>query len=156
MTPMRTRHLLLMALLMLALVTLAGAVSAHGARISYTVDLTVSLVAAFDSGEPMANAQVTVYAPADPATPWLTGETDAEGRFSFVPDPAQVGTWDVQVRAAGHGDIVHIPLGEGAARSGTTGYTTPQIVLMAGCVVWGFVGTALYFSRGRRAAGKDA
>lgn len=154
--PMRTRHTLLLALLLLALVTLAGGVSAHGARISYTVDLTVNLVAAFDSGEPMANAQVTVYSPVDPATPWLTGETDAEGRFSFVPDAVPPGTWDVQVRAAGHGDIVHIPLGAGAAASGTTGYTGSQIILMAGCVVWGCVGTALYFSRGRRAAGKGA
>ena len=153
---MRTRRLMIMALLGLMLVTLAGAVSAHGAKISYTIDPTIHLVAEFDSGEPMANAQVMVYGPADPATPWLTGETDDEGRFSFVPDPAQPGTWDVQVRAAGHGDIVHIPLGEGAALSGTTGYTTPQIVLMGASVVWGFVGTALFFARGKGTGGKDA
>ena len=153
---MHTRRILLGGLLALALVTLAGVVSAHGARITYTVDLTVNLVAEFDSGEPMANAQVTVYSPADPATPWLTGETDEAGRFSFVPDTVPVGTWDVQVRTAGHGDIVHIPLGEGAALSGTTGYSASQIVLMAGCVIWGFVGTALYFSRGKSSRGKDA
>ena len=153
---MTTRRLMIMGLLGLMLVTLAGVVSAHGAKISYTIAPTIHLVAEFDSGEPMANAQVTVYAPADPATPWLTGETDDQGRFSFVPDAAQPGTWDVQVRTAGHGDIVHIPLGEGAALSGTTGYTTPQIVLMAASVVWGFVGTALFFARGKRAAGKDA
>lgn len=147
---MTTRRSVVFVLLCLALVTLGGAVSAHGAKISYTIDLTVSLVAEFDTGEPMANGQVTVYSPADPATPWLTGETDELGRFSFVPDSAQAGTWDVQVRTAGHGDIVHIPLGEGAALSGTTGYTTPQIVLMAASVIWGFVGTALFFSRGRR------
>lgn len=151
---MTIRRMAVLIMLVLALATLAGIAGAHGAKISYTIDLAINLVAEFDSGEPMANAQVTVYGPADPAAPWLTGETDDAGRFTFVPDPAQVGTWDVQVRTAGHGDIVHIPLGEGAALSGSTGYTTPQIVLMAASVIWGFVGTALFFSRGR--AGKPA
>jgi nickel transport protein len=94
-----------------------------------------------------------VYAPDDPSTPWLTGVCDDEGRFSFVPDTSKPGMWDVQVRQAGHGDIVHIPVGEDAAVSGSTGgYTTLQIVLMALCVVWGSVGTALYFSRRKRRA----
>jgi nickel transport protein len=125
---------------------------AHGAKIKYTVDMTVKLVAAYDNGEPMADAQFTVYAPDDPSTPWLTGFCDNEGRFSFVPDTSKPGIWDVQVRQAGHGDIVHIPIGEDmVATSGTGGYTTIQIVLMAACFIWGSVGTALYFSRRRRA-----
>ncbi|GAB4574888.1 MAG: hypothetical protein Kow0077_23640 [Anaerolineae bacterium] len=136
-------------LLGLALLVFGSLASAHGAKISYSVDVTVTLVAEFDTGEPMAHAQVMVYSPADPATPWLTGEADEEGRFSFVPDPALPGTWDVQVRAAGHGDIVHIPIGAGGAASGSTGFSPAQIVLMAASVVWGLVGTALYFSRGR-------
>ncbi len=44
-------------------------------------------------------------------TPWLTGICDQQGRFSFTPDPDLPGTWDVQVRQAGHGDIIHIPVG---------------------------------------------
>lgn len=126
---------------------------AHGAKIEYTVDVTIELVAAYDNGEPMAGAQFVVYAPDDPSTPWLTGVCDDEGRFSFVPDTSKPGTWDVQVRQAGHGDIVHIPVGEDTPVTGSTGgYTTLQIVLMALCVVWGSVGTALYFSRRKRSA----
>jgi len=125
---------------------------AHGAKIEYTVNVAIELVAAYDNGEPMAGAQFVVYAPDDPSTPWLTGFCDDEGRFSFVPDTSKPGTWDVQVRQAGHGDIVHIPIGEDAAVTGSSGgYTTLQIVLMALCVVWGTVGTALYFSRRKRA-----
>jgi len=98
----------------------------------------------------MAGAQVTVYAPDDPSTPWLTGICDDEGCFSFIPDTSKPGTWDIQVRQAGHGDIVHIPIGEGSAATGSTGgYTVLQIVLMAICVVWGSVGTTLYFLRRR-------
>ena len=125
---------------------------AHGAKIEYTVNMTIDILAVYDNGEPMAGAQVVVYAPDDPSIPWLTGVCDDEGRFSFVPDTSKPGSWDVQVRQAGHGDIAHIPIGEATVGTGSTGgYTPLQIVLMAACVVWGSVGTALYFSRKRRA-----
>lgn len=120
---------------------------AHGAKIEYKIGLTVEIHAAYDSGEPMAGAQVTVFAPDNPSTPWLTGSCDKEGRFAFTPDTSKPGTWDVQVRQAGHGDIIHLPIGENVALSGATGYTTLQIVLMSACVIWGFIGTALFFRR---------
>jgi nickel transport protein len=96
----------------------------------------------------MAGAQVTVYAPNDPSTPWLTGVCDDEGRFSFTPDSSESGTWDIQVRQAGHGDIVHIPVGAASAGTGDSdSYSALQIILMAACVIWGSVGTALFFMR---------
>jgi nickel transport protein len=79
----------------------------------------------------------------------MTGTTDEEGRFRFTPDSSTPGTWDVQVRQSGHGDMVHIPIGGDMAVSGGTGYSTPQILLMAACVVWGLFGTGLYFSKKR-------
>jgi len=126
---------------------------AHGAEIKYTVGTTIEIVASYDSGEPMAGAQVVIYAPDDPVNPWLTGVCDDEGRFSFSPDASKPGMWDVQVRQAGHGDIVHIPIGAGteAPAGSIGGYTNLQIGLMAACVVWGSIGTALYFSRRRNA-----
>ena len=135
---------------MLLALSLTGVVYAHGARIEYTLSTAVELVATYDTGEPMAGGQVTIYAPDDPATPWLTGVCDDQGRFAFTPDPDKPGTWDVQVRQAGHGDIVHIPIGEGEVPvAGTGGNTVLQIVLMSACVIWGFIGTALFFMRRR-------
>lgn len=122
---------------------------AHGVKIEYTSSMAIEIVAKYDSGEPMSGAQVVVYAPDDPSTPWLTGVCDDEGRFTFTPDSSKPGTWDVQVRQAGHGGIVHIPVGEDMVSGGTGGYSVIQIVLMAACVIWGGVGTALYFSRRR-------
>jgi nickel transport protein len=123
---------------------------AHGAKIDYTVNMTIDIVAKYDTGEPMGGAQVVVYAPDDPSNPWLTGVCDDEGRYSFTPDTSMPGTWSIQVRQSGHGDIVHIPIGEDTAVTGSAGgYTVLQIVLMAVCGIWGFVGTALYFSRRR-------
>jgi len=132
--------------LLLAMGTTATAF-AHGASVAYTINMTVEIQATYDTGEPLAGGQVTVYAPDDPSTPWLTGVCDEEGRFTFTPDPSLPGTWDVQVRQSGHGDIVHIPIGEGTAVTGGGGFTTLQIVLMGACVVWGFAGTALFFAR---------
>ena len=142
------RKLILPLVLLIAL-GLPTTASAHGAKIEYTIDLAIEIQASFDTGEPMAGGQVTVYAPDDPATPWLTGVCDEEGRFIFTPDSTKPGTWDIQVRQAGHGDMIHIPIGEDVALTGTTGYTTLQIVLMGICVVWGLAGTALFFSRRR-------
>jgi len=125
---------------------------AHGVNIQYSSDIEITIVAKYDTGTPMAGAQVAVYAPDDPSTPWLTGVCDDEGRFSFTPDSSIPGIWDVQVRLAGHGGMVHIPVGEGAATSGGIGgYSYLQIGLMAACVIWGCIGTALYFRRRRLA-----
>jgi nickel transport protein len=135
---------------LLMLLVLPAQALAHGVNIEYTSDVEITIVAKYDTGTPMAGAQVTVYAPDDPTTPWLTGVCDDEGVFSFTPDSSKPGTWDVQVRLAGHGGIIHIPVGEGAAGSGGLGgYSWLQIALMAACVVWGSIGTALYFRRRR-------
>lgn len=116
---------------------------AHGAHIDYSINASVEIVARYDTGEPMAGAQVTVYAPDDPATPHSSGICDEAGRFTFVPD--RDGTWDVQVRLSGHGDMVHIPVGKGMTTGGGGGgYSVLQIVIMALCVIWGIVGTVLY------------
>ena len=144
---MKWKLVLPLALLLVLGVTMTA--SAHGAKIEYTISVAIEIRAAYDTGEPMSGGQVTVYAPDDLSTPWLTGVCDGEGRFLFTPDPAKPGTWDVQVRQAGHGDMIHIPIGEDVAMSGTTGHTSFQVILMGACVVWGFVGTALFFSRRR-------
>jgi nickel transport protein len=123
---------------------------AHGVDITYTSTMAIEIVAAYDTGEPMSDAQVVVYAPDDPSTAWLTGVCDDEGHFSFTPDNSKPGSWDVQIRKAGHGGMVHIPVGEDTVVSGgTDGYSVLQIVLMAACVAWGIAGTALYVSRRR-------
>jgi nickel transport protein len=58
----------------------------------------------------MVDAQVSVFSPDDVTTPWITGTTDSQGNFIFMPDPSITGDWEVQVRQAGHGEIVVIPV----------------------------------------------
>lgn len=132
---------------------------AHGANIQYEQTEAIKIQATYDDGTPMGEAQVVIYGPDDPANPKIKGTTDSEGYFVFIPDGP--GNWDVKVRQAGHGDIITIPLGEKTVVEETKveetktevnnpGYTQIQKLLMAATGVWGFVGTALYFSRSKK------
>ena len=146
-------------LTLLSLVFIPEKILAHGANIEYQESSAITIQAKYDDGQPMANAQVAVYAPSDPANPWLKGTTDDDGHFSFVPnaDPENMGNWDVKVRQAGHGNITSIPVADGKLAevahphilSAGVGYSPSQKIVMAAAVGWGFVGTALFFSRSK-------
>jgi nickel transport protein len=135
----------------LALLMLPLKVAAHGVQISSVMVSGVEIKALYDSGQPMAGGQVNVYAPDDPLEPWLTGICDEQGKFFFIPDYSKPGLWEVQVRLAGHGDLVRIEItgSEEAIATGTTGLSSLQKAVMALTVIWGAVGTALFFSRRR-------
>ena len=134
---------------------------AHGVKIQYRQTAAIIIQATYDDGTSMDEAQVVVYAPSDLSTPWLKGVTDREGYFSFVPDSDISGNWDVKVRQSGHGDIVSIQVAEGklsadanremslsgANNSCANNYSPLQKMVMAAAGVWGFIGTALFFSR---------
>ena len=136
------------AIIFLFILCLSTTAFAHGVKITQQTKTIYELSAAFDTGEKLAGAQVTIFAPDKPSTPWATGVCDQNGHYIFTPDFSKPGNWSVQVRQAGHGGLIHIPISENMAASETsTGYSTLQIIVMAVCVIWGLIGTALFFSR---------
>ena len=142
----RLLRFILVALLFLP----AGTAFAHGIEIEYTERAAIEITARYDTGGPLAGAQVAVFAPGKPAEPWLTGVCDDLGKFYFVPDPQIQGLWEVQVRLAGHGGLVRIETGESSVvPQAAVGYSTAQKAMMAAAVIWGMVGTAFFFSRRR-------
>ena len=133
---------------------------AHGAKIEYGNTNAIIIRASYDDGTPMKEAQAVVYAPNDPTIPWIKGITDQKGQFTFIPDPSISGNWDVKVRQSGHGSIVSIPIQQGVIASekqpevagvklltNNSDLTFLQKMIMAAAGVWGFLGTALFFSR---------
>lgn len=140
-------------------------VAAHGTDVVATVsrqvevELSVVVEATLHSGRPLAGAQVTVHAPGESEAPWLTGTSDDEGRFEFAPPAELAGLWEVRVAHRGHGGrvSVEVPAAGGEAdpavvraeASSSSHLTVLQRVVMGGCVVWGLLGTALFFSRRR-------
>jgi nickel transport protein len=108
-SPVRT------ALLLAMLATGWGSAQAHGVLLKQDTrsDLDViEITAAFDTGEPMAGALITVFSPRHPTHPWLTGRANREGRFWFVPDAGQPGYWAIRVREEGHGAMISIEVPE--------------------------------------------
>ena len=156
---MSARDIVLSAIVkpLIAALLLAGPAAAHGAFVEARNVAAVAVDARYDTGEVMAGAQVSVFAPDNPAEPWLTGVTDADGRFVFAPDSARHGQWAIQVRQAGHGAMGYVTLSadEGATITVTpasaAGLSWAQRLLMAACVIWGCIGTALYARRIRPA-----
>ncbi|MEM9274887.1 MAG: carboxypeptidase regulatory-like domain-containing protein [Cyanobacteria bacterium P01_F01_bin.143] len=136
---------------------------AHGVKIKYQQTSAIAIQASFDDGTPMKNAQAVVYSPQDPTSPWLTVVTDEKGQFTFVPDSSLSGNWDVKIRQSGHGKIVSIPVVEGqivaslaeglptsetrVVSEGNQDFSPWQKLLMTMTSVWGFIGTACFFSR---------
>ena len=141
--------------------------SAHGVQIEHNTTQAIEINAKYDTGTPLENAQVTVYSPDDPTTPWKRGTTDERGNFVFAPDPSKTGYWEVKVRRAGHGGLTSIPVGTQTDNAqvsasepaenksdpssfysqASRGLSPLQKGLIIGAVIWGCVGTALFFSK---------
>lgn len=120
---------------------------AHGTDIEYDIVTAINVTALFEDGTPMGACQYIVYAPDNPAEAWANGDCDENGRFTINPDTTITGNWAVNIREAGHGDIINIPINdEGVAFAAQPQSNTLQSILTGLAVVWGFVGTALYFS----------
>lgn len=121
----------------------------HAALIEAETAQAIRLHAYYDTGEPMAEAQVIIYAPGNPTAPWGRGITDSEGGFSFVPDAID-GRWSMQVRQAGHGAMAHIEFDGDATQivfQQAAADSWVQRAVMVALVGWGALGTALYARR---------
>ncbi len=124
----------------------------HGANLYWEMHGdSVFVTATFDDGTPMNAAQVTVFSGAAPLVPYTSGIADENGEFAFLPDAELSLNWDVQARKAGHGDMIHFSLTEKTeVINAQRGFTTLQIILMSVSIVWGFIGTALFFATKRK------
>ena len=179
----------ILSLLLLPIINLPLKAVAHSSKIQYRQTTAIQIQAIYGDGQPMTNAQVTIYAPNEPAIPWLQSTTNEQGEFIFVPDREQLGNWLLKVRQAGHGATINIPLAEAKkveeeiisehheitekeiqaieinteepklvipqaknaswSTSKNSEYSALQKLVMAATGVWGFVGTALFFSRSK-------
>ena len=121
---------------------------AHGTKYEILSEKVIGIKAMYDTGIPMANAKVLIFAPEETKATFTT-QSDSNGVFYLIPDKA--GTWTMQVRdKGGHGMRINLPVDESmqlTQASKSSGMTYLQKVLAALCVVWGCIGTALYFKR---------
>ena len=125
--------------------------SAHGtAQLRYRQEPAIQIEALHDNGEPMINAKVRIYAPENHRKPLIVGNTDSQGQFRFIPQARQTGSWTVTVSQLGHSHNINIPIQQNlalAAAQTSSTYSPLQKLTMAIVGIWGFLGTALYFTR---------
>ena len=157
---------ILLPIFIFATLSLPTKILAHGTKISYEKTEAIVIKAAYNTGEPMGKAQISVYTPDNPSQPWLTGTTNSKGRFLFQPDSTKSGNWEVKVRHLGHGGVVKVPVTTAQVKetqqtaspnsstpeqvvrvpeSESLEYTPVQRGLMIASVIWGCVGTTLFF-----------
>ncbi len=144
------RYISIVVLIFIFMVNLSGTAMAHGVVFEYHSSMTYIITGNYDDGTPLSEAQVTVYAPDDPKNAWKTGSSDDEGKYFFTPDISKPGIWTIQFRKAGHGGTVNIEVGEESAVSSSSAYSSAQMAIMAIAVIWGLIGTALYFKKEKK------
>jgi nickel transport protein len=130
---------------------ITAAAFSHGTKYEIVKIGRIGIKAMFDSGEAISNADVLVFPPGETSAS-VTEKADSEGVFYFTPD--RPGAWTLQVRdKTGHGMRINLDIDESLSIAGDTGsgsgVNTAQKILMALSVVWGALGTALYF-KGKR------
>lgn len=120
---------------------------AHGVEIQFESAVSYQVRATFENGSPMDEAQVNIFAPGEPSKPWESGVTDKNGVYNFNPDPSKKGTWEIQVRKAGHGGMKTFEASSPGIQTKSDDNSLLQKSVMIGSVIWGCIGTALYFRR---------
>lgn len=134
---------------LLGAIAISEGVIAHGVTIKVQVSPQVEVEALHDDGQPIRQAQIQIFGPTNPDMAKFSGQTDDQGRYQF--SPAESGLWEVIVRQAGHGESLTLPINLDDEKPQTLaspeGTTLTQRLLTLGSVIWGCVGTALYFKR---------
>jgi hypothetical protein len=67
---------------------------AHGVTVDVSIEGGVVILGvSYSPTQPLADASVIIYSPAEPENEWQTGRTDKTGHFAFVPDAK--GEWSI-------------------------------------------------------------
>lgn len=73
---------------------------------------SLEIQSSFSNGQPLKGAVVKVYSPEQPNRVWSKGLTDGQGRYTFEPDVAISGDWEINIKRGGHQDILTVPVTE--------------------------------------------
>lgn len=108
----RMNKTLLLLPVLLGILATPAKTLAHAMETNFQFLDKLEFQSVYSSGEPAKKAKVIVYAPNNPDEPWMVGETDEQGKFSFLPDKSIPGDWEVEFEQEGHGDILTVPVNE--------------------------------------------
>ena len=137
-----------LALFILYISTMSINLYAHGTKYKIIKPKTITIQATFEDDTPMSNSNVLIFAPGATKSSEKT-KSDSSGLFQFTPN--KPGQWIIQVRdKGGHGMRINLEVTESLQileSQKHNNMTYAQKIIMAICVIWGFVGTAFYFKK---------
>ena len=135
-------------LILSAAVLLPSFLHAHGAHHEVIKNGAIGVKISLHSGAPWRDARVKIFAPGETATHFET-VSDPRGMITFFPH--KPGTWILQVRGKdGHAMRINLKVDDKMIPVVTPPegvFTGGQKALMALAIVWGLIGTALFFNR---------
>jgi hypothetical protein len=108
-----------------------------------THEVTVQFATA--AGQPMADAEVKVFAPGDLTHPVQTGKTDKDGKFEFGTD--RDGMWTAE--AEGHGEVARATIRVGGDANAAQQRRVSPIILIGGLLVLLVIAAWYRFLRAR-------
>jgi nickel transport protein len=112
---------------------------------------TVIVYAAYGGSEPVTDADVSIFSPANPDSPFQTGLTDIRGIFAFVPSDA--GEWRV-VLDDGYGHraerMIAVDWQAATDRPATGERSTFDKAVLGLSLIFGWTGVLLWVQSRRR------
>lgn len=138
-------------LIICILVTLSPSdLFSHGLGYQVLNKNIVGLEVQYDNGAPLIEQDVIVYRPGNTQEAFLKSKTNEQGQFFFKPDKA--GEWIIVFKdQMGHAVRANIKINKDRfvddqeANHGS--YSFSQKLVMIFSVLWGLIGTALFFSK---------
>jgi nickel transport protein len=118
----------------------------HGVSTKIINKGIVGIRFAYEGGNPFSNVKVKIYSPDDASTPFIVASTDTAGYVYFA--PTKRGEWIIVAKdEGGHAKRVNLNVDESfAVQSAASGnLNSLQKLILGIAVVWGFIGTALFF-----------
>jgi nickel transport protein len=122
----------------------------HGINADIITTGVIGVKFSYDGLSPMKNAIVKIYSPDNYDAPSLTSRSNEQGIVFFLPD--KKGEWIIMAKDdGGHTTRVNIPVTENMiAKSSGSSLSYLQKIIIAVCVIWGLIGTGLFFSIKRK------
>lgn len=143
--------------IILIVFVLPVSIVAHGTQYS-TLTGGVGIKATYLDHTPLADCDVRVFSPDDKVPPYQTGQTDAYGRFMFLPD--KKGQWKIIVDdGMGHRVDAEIEVTEkmklDPASQTSGGIPQWQKILVALCIIFGFTGIYLIYASRKKPGNEE-
>lgn len=123
----------------------------HGIHYEILKDNIIGIEVKYEDGVPLGEQPVRVFSPDNKSKAYIKSKTNHLGRYYFKAD--KKGDWIVIVQdAAGHAVRVNVRVekDEVKVKNQSNAIDPFQKIIMSLSIIWGLIGTALFFYRNKK------